>query len=65
MLLMREDESGKGLSCTSVCDSPASRNMSTRDQQTGEIEADLAPTRLPQMRKSLLLTLPRTHLNHL
>jgi hypothetical protein len=39
--------------------------MSTCDQHTGEIEADLASTQLAQMCKPLLLTLPWTHLNHL
>ena len=34
--------------------------MSTRDQHTGQIEADLATTRLPQMCKPVLLTLPGT-----
>jgi hypothetical protein len=39
--------------------------MSTRDKHTGEIEADLASTRLPQMYKPLLLTLPPACLDHL
>src|SRR2546426_10976862 len=43
---------------TYFCADPLRGNMSTRDKHTGEIEADLAWTRLPQMCKSLLLTLP-------
>src|SRR6266571_5426195 len=35
---------------------PLRGNMRTRDQHTGEIEADLASTRLPQMYKPLLPT---------
>ncbi len=50
---------------TYVCTDPLRGHMSTRDQHTGEIEADLASTRLPQMCKPLLLTLPWTRLDPL